>query len=157
VTAPASGGSRGSGSTGIASTERVVLGLFGAVTAFAGFVVILVPAGFGLFRALVGVPVVVAGTTFCWLSMRSVGSDVRPAVATHALLPWERAAMAPIAFVSALGVMMLLFRSGLTPWVRFPLLLSTLVTAVLFGSVIIGNRLPERVPQPDREFRNIED
>jgi hypothetical protein len=156
VTAPASRG-RGSGSTGIASTERVVLGLFGAVTAFAGFVVILVPAGYGLFRALVGLPVVFAGALFCWLALRSVGAEVRPAVATRALLPWERAALAPVAIGGTLGVAMLLFRSGLTLWVRFPLLLSTLTSAVLFGGVIIGNRLPERVPQPDRKFQNTED
>jgi hypothetical protein len=159
VTAPASRSPRGSGSTGIASTERAVLGLFGAVTAFAGFVVILVPAGYGLFRILVGLPVVAAGTIFCWLAMRSVGTQARPAVATQALLPWERLAMVPIAAVAAFGVVMLVFRSGMTLWVRLPLLLSTLASAIVFGGVIIGNRLPERTPQPepDREFRNTED
>jgi hypothetical protein len=157
VTAPASRGPRGSGSTGIASTERVVLGLFGAVTAFAGFVVLLVPAVYGLFRALVGLPVVATGTIFCWLAVRPVGSDVRPAVATRALLPWERASLVPIAGGAAIGVVMLVFRSGLTLWVRFPLLLSTLASAILFGGVIIGNRLPERGPQPDREVTNTAD
>lgn len=130
---------------------------FGALIAFAGFVILLIPEGYGFFRTLVGVPVLIVGALFCWLALRSVGTASRSAVATHELLPLERLALAPLAGTTLAGFLLLTFRWGEVGWVKVPVLAVTAVSFFVFAGVSVTSKLPERVPQPDIDFANTDD
>ncbi len=152
--------SRGSAplATGIAQTERLVLAVFGAVTAFAGFLVLLIGDGLHWFRFLVGVPVVVIGAGLTMLAVRvQSGGTISSETSPQTLLLAERFVLlllAVVAFVSAAALAM----ADPLHWVlRVSLLLMTLVLTGVFATAGVANRLPERTPPPVRALGDTDD
>lgn len=153
------GTSRGPAPRGIAQTERLALVGFGALTAFSGFVVLLLSGLPGWLRFGVGVPVTFVGISLCILAVRPAETIDQDDITPFTLLAIERLALFPLAVLSALGCGLVLFSSvALGP--KLLVCLGSLLLALLFWGIILGNRLPDHTAvrlTPDRRHDNTED
>jgi hypothetical protein len=144
---------------GIAQSERLVLLVFGGLTAFTGFVVLFLDVP-PLFRLGVGVPVAAVGAALCSLAVRSAEAVEREDITPFALLAIERMAMLPLAAISTFGALVVLFAAQLAWYTRLMVFSGAATLAATFWLLIIRNRLPERTPRvqaPDRSLQNTED
>lgn len=142
---------------GIAQTERLVLVIFGTVTAFAGFVVLLVGRLPGALRLGIGIPVVVIGALLTALAVRVQSGTAAKDIAPQTLQFSERFVLSCLAVVAFVGAGLLLVARPIPLGIRLPLLLMTLVLAGGFSTAAVANRLPERTPPPVRQLHNTDD
>ena len=151
-------GSGEANNRGIAQSERLVLLVFGGLTAFVGFVLLLLDLPL-ILRLGVGLPVSFVGAALCSLAVRATDPLEQADMVPAELLAIERLALLPLAGLASAGTALVLLVGDIVWYVRVLVSLSTLVVAAALWGLIIRNRLPERVsrPLPDRVLQNTDD
>ncbi|MEZ5231333.1 MAG: hypothetical protein R2755_23295 [Acidimicrobiales bacterium] len=132
---------------GIAPSERVVLLAFGGLTAFVGFVLLLLNLPL-ILRLGVGLPVTFVGVALCSLAVRSASRAEQADLTPSELLAIERLALFPLAGLTSAGAVAVLVGGSIVWYVRLFVSLGCLVLTSTFWALIIRNRLPERLQQP---------